>query len=382
MLELSRQAAVQQPLATEPTENAGSESSYESSSESTTGWTSSDDDDDDEEDAVADTEEARAARAAERFRVLQAAGLIVTDEKPSRRAAPRRPPPDLLVRRKSSRQAKPERPDRRPPRPKRSKEKLKTKPERPLPPVPASARPAEAQMEDAYDRFLKLSKEVSLQRLPELPNEYGSPRPASVAGSIASTTRRPFSPPTTQPDSPALSHTSETATESRTSGFLNSIKHMSRAKMNASPMERRPTPTISGPISAPSPQLHQRSESSQGTSASPMGTTSWSSIVGPSALEMIPDKERKRQEAIFELIATESAHVRDLQIIVEVFFNSMQQTQLLSEKASTVIFANVEDVLLAAVSLLSDLEERQRDNRLYIDHIGDILAKHMPGMQV
>ena len=94
---------------------------------------------------------------------------------------------------------------------------------------------------------------------------------------------------------------------------------------------------------------------------------------------MIPEKERNRQEAIFEFILTESSHVRDLQIIVEVFFNSMQS--LLSDKASTVILANIEDVLLAAVSFLSDLEQRQRESRLYLDQIADVLQRHMPSMQ-
>ncbi len=36
------------------------------------------------------------------------------------------------------------------------------------------------------------------------------------------------------------------------------------------------------------------------------------------ALDGIPPGERKRQEAIFELINTEVAYVRDLQLIVEV----------------------------------------------------------------
>jgi actin cytoskeleton-regulatory complex protein PAN1 len=61
---------------------------------------------------------------------------------------------------------------------------------------------------------------------------------------------------------------------------------------------------------------------------------SWASLVDRNALEGLPDKERKRQEvgrlyalgklhymssqAIFELIATEAAYVRDLQLIVEV----------------------------------------------------------------
>jgi len=40
--------------------------------------------------------------------------------------------------------------------------------------------------------------------------------------------------------------------------------------------------------------------------------------VDKTALESFPSHERKRQEAIFELIHTEIAYVRDLQLIVEV----------------------------------------------------------------
>lgn len=66
---------------------------------------------------------------------------------------------------------------------------------------------------------------------------------------------------------------------------------------------------------------------------------SWASLVDKSALDGLPDRERRRQEvclrfgsihkrkpilmrmvgkAIFELIATEGAYVRDLQLVVEV----------------------------------------------------------------
>lgn len=44
----------------------------------------------------------------------------------------------------------------------------------------------------------------------------------------------------------------------------------------------------------------------------------WSSLVEPSVLETMDKKERKRQEAIFEFIATEIGYNRDLQLIVEV----------------------------------------------------------------
>ena len=49
-----------------------------------------------------------------------------------------------------------------------------------------------------------------------------------------------------------------------------------------------------------------------------INTQSWASLVDKTALDGIPPHERKRQEAIFELIATESAYVHDLQLIVEV----------------------------------------------------------------
>lgn len=44
----------------------------------------------------------------------------------------------------------------------------------------------------------------------------------------------------------------------------------------------------------------------------------WSSLVEPSVLETMDKRERKRQEAIFEFIATEIGYNRDLQLIVEV----------------------------------------------------------------
>jgi hypothetical protein len=48
---------------------------------------------------------------------------------------------------------------------------------------------------------------------------------------------------------------------------------------------------------------------------------SWASLVDKTVLDEIPARERKRQESIFELINTEIAYVRDLQLIVEVCFS-------------------------------------------------------------
>lgn len=398
----------------------GSSSEEESDSDdSITGWTSSEDEGVEEEDAAVEpeTEEMKRQRASERLRVLEAAGLLVkADSDP---ISPQELSSNLnqtalgdngVLRRRStsskSKKPKPERPERnKPPRPKRSRDKLRLKPDRPLPPVPVIK--PEDQMEDAYDRYLRMTKEVSLK-----PVEATSPRssvggrPQSAISSVTSppATNRPFSPSQTPrppsvsigsvPGSPTPTDSSnnQAQPESRTSGFLSTIKNISRSKNSSTPTERKSTPTISGPISGPkpisSPPPAGSGFNSPGmpsveynqASAASAGATSWSSIVGADALSEIPEQERKRQEAIFELIETESTHVRDLQIIVEVFFNSMND--LLSEKASTVIFANIETVLIAAVSLLSDLEDRQRSSRLYINTIGDLLERHMPSMNV
>ncbi len=326
---------------------------HDSDSYSETGWTSSEDDDEDEEGAGAneesEDEEARQARTLAQIRVLHAAGLLVPandadDEATASGVDPRVKPeiPDRLLKRRKTKKVRPD-------RPKRAPSSKKKRPDRPLPAAPQP----EENLEDAYDRFVRISKEATLlpAATPVLPPPSAEP---SIVASIS-------------PDLPG---------EGRGSGFLGSIKSKSKGRDS----DRRTAPRISGPMSGPSlmPGTPKTQRDVSGIGAA-SGGASWSDLVGSAALEMIPDRERKRQEAIFELILTENSHVRDLQIIVEVYFNSMQS--LISDKASTVIFANIEDVLLAAVSFLSDLEDRQRESRLYIDHVGDILTNHMPNMQ-
>lgn len=92
---------------------------------------------------------------------------------------------------------------------------------------------------------------------------------------------------------------------------------------------------------------------------------SWASLIDESALAGLPDSERKRQEACYELIATEQSYVQSLQLVIEVrfpaavfasahliltahvaqvFLNALQP--VLPEKALRVIFANIDDILL------------------------------------
>ena len=392
-LELSRQAASTPP----PSEPAAQLSASElvetaeddeddSSDESATGWTSSEDESEEEEATEIETEETRRQRVMERLRVLEAAGVIVRnedeaadgeDENAAEGSAP--------MRRRSTVRRKPEAPERRKTvRRNRSKSALKPRPERPLPPPPAPVEP-EKQIDDAYDRFQRMAAEVSLSQetsAAAVTSPKRASRRTSAGPGGSATPPMPSSPP---PESASAGSSRFGAGEGRTSHFLSTIKGLGSRRGAASPAERKATPTISGPMALGSPSLNSlSSDVTEGGSAAEqaaMTTSGWASTVPAEVLSSLSDKERKRQEAIFEFIATESTHVRDLQIIVEVFFNEMHASGLLSAKASRVVFANVEEVLLAAVSLLSDLETRQR-MEVYVSSISDILARHMPAMQV
>ena len=94
----------------------------------------------------------------------------------------------------------------------------------------------------------------------------------------------------------------------------------------------------------------------------------------PETIKDISKEERKRQEAIFELISTERSYLRDLQMIVELFYGPLQN--ILSSVELNIIFSNVEDILLCNTTILSDLEQRQKDDNLFVNDVGDLLLKH------
>lgn len=406
-LEMSKQDALPTDKDATVVEDEEEDEDEDDSDYSTTGWTSSEDDDEKGEDEGSgehESEEAQRQRVAERMRVLEAAGILVVqganrdseakgDLQQKDVEASKRAENLLLHRRPTNKKPKPERPERTIGEMRKRKQRP-SRPARPPPPPPKEREP-ELQMEDAYDRFVKLAKHVQATQkthnevqLGALPSEAPSSPPAQAVSPPSSTS------------TPTLSSTVASAG----SGLLSTIKSMSSRRGGAgSPnaVERKSTPTISGPmmmrthspsIGSPQPSLGSTASLAQSgvatqsaddvsvASTGGASASSWSGLIGADALRDIPEQERKRQEAIFELISTESSHVRDVQIIVDVFFNAMQP--LLQPKAATVIFGNIEEVLLAAVSLLSDFEARQRNARLYITQIGDILETHMADMSV
>ncbi|KAI7900770.1 uncharacterized protein BX663DRAFT_516465 [Cokeromyces recurvatus] len=105
----------------------------------------------------------------------------------------------------------------------------------------------------------------------------------------------------------------------------------------------------------------------------------WASTMDEIELEAIPYEERKRQEAIFELISTEKTYLNDLQMIINVFYTD--SGKYLSQDERDVVFSNIDDLLLCNTALLSDLESRQREEANVINQIGDIFLNHADSLK-
>ncbi|KAL0136070.1 hypothetical protein V8B55DRAFT_1552696 [Mucor lusitanicus] len=105
----------------------------------------------------------------------------------------------------------------------------------------------------------------------------------------------------------------------------------------------------------------------------------WASTMDDIELNAIPMEERKRQEAIFELIATERSYLSDLQMIINVFYTD--SGKYLSQDERDVVFSNIDDLLICNTALLSDMETRQREQANVVDKIGDVFLKHADSLQ-
>ena len=100
----------------------------------------------------------------------------------------------------------------------------------------------------------------------------------------------------------------------------------------------------------------------------------WSSMMSV-LLPNITTEEQKRQEAIFELILTEQKYVRNLMIVLELFY--YPSLPILTEDDSLRIFSNLEDIFSLNSALLVDLEELQKRSDNFIDCVADIVLPHV-----
>ncbi|XP_051953408.1 rho guanine nucleotide exchange factor 26-like [Xyrauchen texanus] len=106
--------------------------------------------------------------------------------------------------------------------------------------------------------------------------------------------------------------------------------------------------------------------------------TSWSqlSVVKKSGMcETLSQEERKRQEAIFEVISSEHSYLHSLEILIRLFKNSVELSETINKTDHHHLFSNIADVCEASKKFFKELEDRHQQN-IVIDDISDIVIRH------
>uniref|UniRef100_A0AAV2IZ99 Rho guanine nucleotide exchange factor 26 n=1 Tax=Knipowitschia caucasica TaxID=637954 RepID=A0AAV2IZ99_KNICA len=106
--------------------------------------------------------------------------------------------------------------------------------------------------------------------------------------------------------------------------------------------------------------------------------TSWSqlSVVKKSGLsKRLSQEERKRQEAIFEVISSEHSYLHSLEILIRMFKNSAELSEAMTKTEHHHLFSNITDVCEASKKFFNELEERHQQSIVIAD-ISDIVGKH------
>ncbi|KAJ1657937.1 RHO1 GDP-GTP exchange protein 2 [Dispira simplex] len=106
----------------------------------------------------------------------------------------------------------------------------------------------------------------------------------------------------------------------------------------------------------------------------------WAMSVPKHVVDSVSKKEHKRQEAIFELIITESDYVRDIEVMNECYIKPIRHRDLIAEdkrdKFIFAIFYNVMDLYKLNKQLRDDLLRRQSVNYV-VSQVGDVLKYHV-----
>uniref|UniRef100_A0A8C3K7R6 Rho guanine nucleotide exchange factor 16 n=1 Tax=Calidris pygmaea TaxID=425635 RepID=A0A8C3K7R6_9CHAR len=98
-------------------------------------------------------------------------------------------------------------------------------------------------------------------------------------------------------------------------------------------------------------------------------------VVDSGILQKISPEERKRQEAMFEIITSEYSYMHSLSILVGHFMRSEELKGTMTQMEHHHLFSNISDVLMVSTSFFEDLEKRHQENPLIPD-ISDIVEEH------
>ncbi|GAB1287569.1 Rho guanine nucleotide exchange factor (GEF) 26 [Apodemus speciosus] len=91
--------------------------------------------------------------------------------------------------------------------------------------------------------------------------------------------------------------------------------------------------------------------------------------------QTVSQEERKRQEAIFEVISSEHSYLLSLEILIRMFKDSKELTDTMTKTERHHLFSNITDVREASKKFFTELEARHQNN-IFIEDISDIVEKH------
>lgn len=109
--------------------------------------------------------------------------------------------------------------------------------------------------------------------------------------------------------------------------------------------------------------------------------TLWIHSVPQEIVNSVSDAEKKRQEAINEVIYTERDFVRDMEYLRDVWIKRLQETDVIPTERRTAfleqVFWNVFDIIAVNTRLRDALNKRQKSYAV-VEKLGDILLDHIP----
>ncbi|KAJ3081352.1 RHO1 GDP-GTP exchange protein 2 [Quaeritorhiza haematococci] len=103
----------------------------------------------------------------------------------------------------------------------------------------------------------------------------------------------------------------------------------------------------------------------------------WSTTVSKEISDSVSDDERKRQEAIFEIVQSEREFVADLELVQRLYLEPLRTSKIIPEQRRDAfcrkIFINIPTLIAINTTLLRRLASRQKENAI-VEKIGDIFA--------
>ncbi|XP_036918015.1 rho guanine nucleotide exchange factor 16 isoform X1 [Sturnira hondurensis] len=98
-------------------------------------------------------------------------------------------------------------------------------------------------------------------------------------------------------------------------------------------------------------------------------------VVESGILDSLPAEERKRQEAIFEILTSEFSYQHSLGILVAEFWQCGELRATMTQTEHHHLFSNILDIQSASQRFFEDLERRHKE-QVCVEDISDILEEH------